>query len=560
MLTDGRKLPDREVLACDLCIVGAGPAGITLAHEMVGSGLKVALVESGDVTASKEADALSEGADTGDRFASLNMYRRRILGGASVIWGGRCIPYDPIDFEKRDFVPNSGWPIAHDEVEAYHRRAAVYCEIGEPEFDTRQAIPDGSALIEGFSSPRVLTTSFERFSPPTNFGRSWGPALIGSANVRVITNSTCVELVSEPSSPRICEARFATLAGSGFSIRADRFVVACGGIETFRLLSASKGVHRDGLGNSGGALGRYFMSHAEGLAGDLQLTNPRTRIDWGFPRSRDGIYGRRRVTMAEDVQRRLGLMNFVMRVHHASPADPRHGHPVLSAMFLAKSFILPEYRRKIGMVERTTAAKMQKGPRFWAAHAGNIVLGAPALAAFMADWTVRRYLVYRRIPYVALPSRHGVYPMEFYSEQEPSPDNRVFLTNPVDRFGVPLAGVHWALTDRDIASIAANIRLVRDELDASGIATLAFDDDTLEERLRANAIPVGGHFLGIARMSADPASGVVDKNLRIHDAENAYVLGGSVLPTASQANPTFVIVALAARLADHLKSRKASAG
>jgi choline dehydrogenase-like flavoprotein len=554
MLVDGRSISPSTELTADLCIIGAGPAGVTLAHELIDSGIDVVLVESGDVVASKEADALSDGADTGDKYASLSMYRRRILGGASVIWGGRCIPYDAIDFEKRDFVPNSGWPIGHAELAAYHKRAADYCEIGEPEFDTRQALGDGSALIEGFSSPRVLTTSFERFSPPTNFGRTWGPALKRAGNVRVVTNATCTELAGAAGESRIGVARFATLADTRFSIRAKRYVVACGGIETYRLLAASRGMHQSGLGNSGGALGRYFMSHAEGLAGDLTLKDPRTPIDWGFPRSRDGIYGRRRITVAEDVQRRLGLMNFVMRVHHASPADPRHGHAVLSAMFLAKAFILPEYRRKIGMVERTTAANMQKGAAFWTAHFANILRGAPSLAAFMADWTVRRYLVYRRIPYVALPSRHGVYPMEFYSEQEPDPANRVFLTGAMDRFGIPLAGVHWALTDRDVASMAANIRLVRDELEESGLATLAFDDASLEARLRENAIPVGGHFLGVARMSADAATGVVDGNLRIHDVENAYVLGGAVLPTASQANPTFEIVSLAVRLADHLKS------
>ena len=550
-MIDCRTLPDGEALQADICIIGAGPAGITLAHELIDSGLSVILAESGGPKKDAQADALSGGDTTSEVYAPLTQYRRRILGGTSTIWGGRCVPYDAIDFEERPQLPMPGWPIPYDALQPYYARATTYSEAGEPEYDATQALPDAGPFIEGFSSTSISTDSYERFSRPTNFWTCYGARLERAGNLRVLTYATCTHLVEQDG--RVAQAQFATLAGNRFSIAARTFVVAAGGLETYRLLAISDASSKGGLGNSTGMLGRCLMSHIEGSFATLRL-DPATRaIDWGFPVSRDGVYGRRRMQVREAFQRDLQLLNMIVRLHHASPIDPRHGSAILSTMFLAKHFILAEYRRKITMVERETAASMPKGLAFWARHLRNLVVGAPELATFIAGWIVKRHLQPRAIPYVALHSRQGTYPLDINAEQVPNPESRIMLGDALDRFGSPFVRLDWKMTEQDVRSIASSLRLIRDAIGSSGVGTVDFDDATLEARIRTDAVPIGGHHIGVARMSAEPQHGVVDPTLRVHDLDNLYLASGAALPTSSHANPTLTILALTLRLADQLK-------
>lgn len=554
MLIDGRSLSEGEVVRADLCIVGAGPAGISLACELMGRGLSIVLLESGGEKENADADRLNDGRSTSAKYAPLDMYRRRVLGGASSIWGGRIVPYDAIDFEERDWVPASGWPFPKSELAPWYDRAAPYFEIGEPEFDARRALAAFTPFIQGFDDPDILSTSFERFSAPTNLWRTNRKRLIAAADLRVVTNATCRELVCGDRDSRIDHAEIATIGGPSWRVEAARFVVACGGIETYRLLAGSDRAHPAGLGNRHDNLGRWFMSHIEGSIAHVRLRDPRTPIVWDFERSRDGVYGRRRFTVAEGVQRRERVLNFMVRLHHEQAADPRHGHPVLSTMFFAKNFILPEYRRKISMLERATQDGLPRGWPFWSKHLSNIVLGSPGLSRFLVDWIIRRHVHYRRVPYVALPSARGLYPIDFNAEQAPDRDSRLILGDERDRNGKRLAIVDWKMSELDVRSIVRNFELFRAGFARSGVADFEYDPDDLAERIRTDTMPVGGHFIGEARMSLAPRDGVVDPNLRVHDIDNLWVVGAPVLPTSSHANPTHTIVALALRLADHLGS------
>lgn len=559
-MIDARTLSDGEILTADICIIGAGPAGLTLAHELIGSGLSVILTESGGPKKEPEADALSGGDTTSEVYAPLTLYRRRILGGTSTIWGGRCVPYDPVDFEARPEVPLSGWPISAETLAPYYARATTYAEAGAPEYDAAQALPGADDFIAGFHSDVVSTRSYERFSRPTNFWTCWGARIEAASALRVLTYATCTRLAAIAGARRVEAADFTTLAGNRFSIRAGTFVVAAGGLETYRLLALSDDVHAGGLGNSTDMLGRCLMSHIEGAFATLHLAPPDRAVDWGFPISRDGIYGRRRMQIVETEQRARRLLNLIARLHHASPADPRHRSAVLSTMFLAKHFILAEYRRKITMVEREAAASMPKGLGFWAAHLRNMIIGAPGLAAFLVNWIIKRHLSPRAIPYVGLRALNGVYHLDVNAEQVPNPDSRVVLGEARDRFGQRFARLDWKMTEQDVASIAASLRLIRDEIRASGVGDVVFDDADLENVVRRNATPIGGHHIGLARMSADPATGVVDPDLRLHDIDNVHLASGAVLPTSSHANPTLTILALTIRLADHLKQSRVRPG
>ncbi len=555
VIVDGRKCPVGEMLLGDICIVGGGPAGITLAHELCTSGLKIILIESGSTRKQSAAEALNAGAEVSGGFAPLSLFRRRMLGGASVVWGGRCVPFDPIDFEAREHVPLSGWPVSYGEIAAYYPRAASYCEVGSGSFQASAWKQVSAPFLDGFSSDDVLTSSYERFSAPTNFAKKYGPALRAAASVVVLTNTTCTELVSAGDG-QVTEARCATLADTRLRVRAGKFVVAAGGVETYRLLANSTAQAGHALGDSGGMLGRCLMNHVEGTLGRLVLDRPDRRIAWGFERSGEGVYCRRRITVSPSAQRQHKTLNFVARLHHELVADPRHHNSILSAMFLVKRMLLPEYRAKLSLVE--DAGMAASGAGFWGLHARNILLGAPALAGFSAGWLWRRHLIYRRIPYVVLESRRGVYPLDINAEESPNPASHVYLTGTRDRFGTRQVGVKWCPSEQDFDSIATSCRILRDAFAASGTGAYQFDDTKLDESVRKFQ-PVGGHHMGVTRMSKSPAEGVVDGNCRVHGTPNLFVSSASVFPTSSHANPTLTIVALSVRLAKHLRQHSRTA-
>jgi choline dehydrogenase-like flavoprotein len=556
MKLTARSLQPDAVLDSDVCIVGAGAAGITLACELDGSGLSVLLLEAGDEEFNSAAqDGLLGDLPAGSVHCPPHMYRRRMLGGATSIWGGRCVPLDPIDLEHRPYVRHSGWPITWDELNAWYPRAQAYCQAGSHAYDVADALgPDARPLLAGFHNADVLATRLERFSPPTHFAKVHARRLSRSANVRILLQAQAIRLHARSAVVDALEA--ASAPGRRITVRARHFVVAVGGLETPRLLMLSDDTRRAGLGNAGGALGRYYMCHIENTLGRLRLLPASRPVALDFERAPDGTYLRRKFVLSDEAQRRHALLNTTARLHYRPIADPAHGSGILSAMYLVKDAVLPEYRRKLATIELAHRDRLVRDHRFWLSHIGNVACDAVAVARFGATWIRRRILAARKLPFVVVRSRDGVYPLDLNAEQTPNPDSRVGLSAKSDRLGMPRLFVDWRLTGQDVDSLVRVMRHLRDAFARSGCAQLEFDDATLEDQVRAST-PVGGHHLGTARMSETPADGVVDANCAVHGLSNLFVAGGAVFPTCGHANPTLTIVALAARLAAHLKTKAA---
>lgn len=551
MYVDGRQIPPGSTLNTDVCIIGGGPAGITIAHELLGTSASVVLVESGAWRPSKLVQSLNEGElATECRHPPPEMYRERRFGGSSTIWGGRCVPLTRSDFEARYHIANSGWPIQYDDLVPYYSRALCYCEAGEFFFasDCSDAI---APIIEGLESGSI-TVGLERFSPPTNFGQRFKRDLSGFRAPTVLLGSTCISLLSNSSGRCVEAAECATIGGNRFKIFARYIVLAAGGLESVRLLAASNGILPAGLANSSGLLGRYYMSHLEGTLGRLQIA-PGRRVTWNFVKTPDGIYAKHHFRLSDEMQRRFRLRNMIFRLHHANPMDPRHGNPVLSLMYIAKRFILPEYRRKITTVELDALDQLPHGSELFVRHVANLVKDPWPLAKFVSSWLYRRHACYRRVPYVALQSNSGTYPLDFNAEQTPLHDSRILLTDDKDRFGVPKLRIDWRVCAQDMESIIASYGHIRSIFADTKVASVAYENEALESSAR-RAMPVGGHHIGAARMSDDPHKGVVNPQCRAHDVENLYIAGSAVFPTSGSANPTLTIVALAIRIADHLKT------
>jgi len=548
MIDDGLELSDGEALDADVCIVGAGAAGITVAVELAGTGLTVLLLESGGLKPEKDTQRLYEGAVANERLHSPpHRYRARRFGGSTTIWGGRCVPLDPIDFEKRDYIAGSGWPISLADLLPYYPRANRLCEAGEFEYSATRAFQRPlRPMIEGFRSNHFSTDSLERFSCPTNFGARYRQLLRQAPNVRVLLHSNLTRIVFHPNGEGVDSVVLHTLAGKSFRVVARWVVLATGGLEIARLLLSNRDKWSRGIGNQHDMVGRHYMCHIAGTIGTLKQHGTGDRVWHGYDLSDEGIYCRRRLALTAAAQRGLRAANFVARLHHPRITDPAHRTGVLSALQLAKGLISYEYGKRLHGEEQVKL-------HTWMRHVRNVLARPHEVIAFGHHMLRDRWLAARKFPSIIIKSTAGHYSLDFHAEQEPSPASRVSLTGERDPLGLQRLLVDWRYTPSDVATVRAAVRQFAQDIERSGIGVFEYDPASIElEMARYGAY--GGHHLGTARMGCDPRTSVVDADCRVHGLKNLFVAGGAVFPTSSQANPTLTIVALACRLAARLLS------
>jgi choline dehydrogenase-like flavoprotein len=549
VILDAHEFPDGEVLQADLCIVGAGAAGISMALDLADTSIEVLVVESGGIKPEKDTQALYAGTVADERLHSPpDTYRQRRFGGTTTIWGGRCMPLDAIDFEHRDFLPNSGWPIDRSSLMPFYPKANRLCEAGEFAYNVSEAFAQPMRpMIDGFESPHFTTDTLERFSCPTNFAARYGRRLHAAANIRVLLHGNVTRIQLDARGERVESVAVRTLAGKTLKATAKQFVLATGGLEVARLLLASRDVQPGGVGNSRDVVGRYYMCHVAGTIGALQIRRPLGAVWNGYDVSDEGIYCRRRIALTPETQRRLRIGNFIARLHHPRITDPDHRNAVLSLLFLAKFVIPYEYGKRLHGGERASL-------RMWLQHVRNVMVGPFDAAGFAWHMLKDRKLAERKFPSIIIKPKANVFSLDFHAEQQPTPESRVELMTEVDALGMPRLRVDWRYTAVDVETVRRAIALLAEDIERSGIGTLAYDPASVEfEMTRYGAY--GGHHIGTARMGLDPASSVVNADCRVHGISNLSIASAAVFPTCSQANPTLTVVALALRLASRLRAK-----
>jgi choline dehydrogenase-like flavoprotein len=473
-------------------------------------------------------------------------YRQRRLGGSTTIWGGRCMPFDAIDFAVRDFVPHSGWPIGLDDLLPYYPKANRLCEAGEFAYTVAAAFPvPPRPMMDGFTSAHFTIDTLERFSCPTDFGARYDHKLRTAQNVRVVLHANVTSISLATAGNRVDSLVVRTLSGLVHAARARQFVLATGGLEVARLLLASRDQHPQGVGNAHDVVGRYYMCHVAGTIGALRFTTPLATVHHGYDISDEGIYCRRRIALTAGTQLALGIGNFVARLHHPRITDPAHKNAVLSLLFLARIFIPYEYAKRLHGDERI-------GALAWLKHVRNVVADPFGAVKFAWHMLRDRKLAERKFPSIIIRSRANLYSLDFHAEQQPNPASRVTLGGEVDALQMPRLHVDWRYTDGDVLTVCRALELLAADIQASGIGRFDYDSSSVErEMTRYGAY--GGHHIGTARMGLDPKTSVVDADCRVHGVENLFIASSAVFPTSSQANPTLTIVAIALRLAAHLK-------
>jgi choline dehydrogenase-like flavoprotein len=544
-----------ERIEADVAVIGAGPAGIVIGLELAKAGHRVVLLESGGARFDPQTQRLGDASGVDPHHVELSLATRRQLGGASNIWGGRCVPFDPIDFEARSIVGDARWPVDYEEVSAYLQRACEWCRCGEATFEADQLPELGDrAIVPGFADGEVRASALERWSLPTNFGRVYREALEGAPSLRLETGLTCTEIVPEAGagegdSRKVSHLEAKAKNGRRVEIKAARYVVAAGGLGSTRLLFASTRHDPDGIGNHSQHLGRWYMAHVEVRVGRVRFTTPPQETIYGHERDRDGVYVRRRFTFSPAAQRDLGLPNVAMWMVNPEIGDASHGSGILSFVYLMLISPLGRYFVAEGIRQAHTKSSRPASVR---AHLRNVARDIGPAAAFAASFGYRRFLKRgRKVPGFFVPSAANAYPLLYHGEHLPHRQSCVEPTSERDAVGMPRLRTHLHFSEEDVRNVSRAHELLDRSLCEQGLGRVEMLYDDVEGAVREQLFG-GYHQAGTTRMSALAEDGVVDGNLAVHGFEDLFVASSSSFPTSSQANSTFTLIAFAIRLADHL--------
>lgn len=511
VLVDFRTDEAGSDISCDVCIIGAGAAGITLACALIDSGIQVCLLESGGLEYSPDIQSLYEGEGVGLENASPTGCRLRYFGGSTNHWAGWCAPLRDIDFESRPWIPNSGWAIRRSDLSEYYEKAQDICQIGSLGY-ARNTLMDDDHHFPPFSSDKI-DIRFFRFSPPTRFGQVYREKLSKAKNVKVFLYANTTLLETNKTASEVRRVRLQSLEGKTGAVSARFIVLACGGMENARLLLLSNRVERAGLGNGSGLVGRYFMQHIEGVAGNILATDEYALANFSTYRKR-GVDVIAELSLSEKAQKKNEISNSGFTIKRGGRPGP--GYNSL---------------RKIWKDVKKGHWPEDFSHRLWTVLTN---LGSVGRTVFKEDKSISRLYV--------------------RAEPLPNRDSRISLSDSRDVFGLPKIKVNWQLTQFDKRSIIESTHRIAEELGRLDIGRVELADwVTQEDNTWPQPLWGGCHHMGTTRMSNDPATGVVDSNCRMHSVRNLYIAGSSVFPTAGYVPPTLTIVALALRLGDHLK-------
>ncbi len=517
-----------ERLEADICIVGTGPAGATLMRELAGSRLSVIVVESGETDPVSFADALNEIESVGvPRTLDQTIVRNRILGGTSLLWTGRCAYFDEIDYRERAWVPYSGWPLGPEEMAPYFARSAGHLGLGLREDFSHE----GFWALAGRTRPasrlnskqlRPFFWQFSRHRGPQEPMR-FGPRILSernAPNLRVLTGATAVHINTDATATVQHSLEVAAHDDRRWTVTAGRLVLCAGGIENARLLLNSTRVCPQGLGNAHDMVGRFLMDHPRGGVAKFDHGKARTlEPHFGFHtvRSEHGTnlfcQGLR---LSPDAQESEGLLNCAVWLSElVAPDDPW-----------------------------TAIKRMASGRANWSRDPLAVLSNGVLMARGLDNMLRRGGGPIRKLDGLEL---------NCIVEQLPDPDSRVLLAERTDSHGMRLPRLDWRISELEQHTVRRTAQLVAGALQDVGITPPVLEDWVAEGKGFGPGFGDVAHHIGTTRMAVTARHGVVDANCEVHGVSGLFVAGSSVFPTASHANPTQMIVALAVRLADHLK-------
>ena len=502
-----------------ICVIGSGPGGAFAAVELATAGYDVLIAEAGGSIAKMDAsDSIDSMFMSGKSSARFGFSRQ--LGGSSNLWAGRVATFEEIDFEKREWVSDSGWPINLQDLFPYYQRSAEIMGIPYPYFQDASLISDPMGLQPLWSDDSKTILDLKRFiwvQPPFNTGdyiQSVCKAMDG--RLRILINARVRSLDQDSDTYSIKNAVMTTVDGRDVSITARYFVLAAGGVETPRILLNSISVCREGLGNQYDNVGRYFTTHPKADLGVLVLNK---KIPIAHPLFKDfdvnGINIRYGIRLSSRSQEELrGLNHYVqltpmLEYHLSNVFETLKGNKVLNSPFVDRSKFIRGILPGLGLMAYEGISRLA-GIHRWA----------------------------------------RLFMLRAFLDQYPNRENRISSSSQLDRFGDRKVDLNWKFSTQDQESVFTLFSELDREFRACG---LGYIESSLNEMEEWPLIGVHSHFMGTTRMGDNPKHAVVDKNCQVFDIKNLFISGPSTFPMSGYANPFFTIAALSLRLADHIK-------
>lgn len=508
-----RELPGVDEPA-EICVVGAGAAGIVLAVKLAHLGHQVTLLEGGGQEIADVEQDVYRSELTGLPHRGIHSGRFRAHGGTTNKWGGQILELDTIDFESRPWIPGSGWPFPKSELAPHYARALELegmsgVELSDPAIwrELKLAQPKFNAL----------TQYFTRWTPQPNFAILHRRMLEGpQLSVWLHANAISVDMDSATGKFRAVNVR--TLSGRNAIFRAKHFVFCLGAIESSRFfLQAREGALP---WNRSGLLGLHFQDHIDANAADLTISDP-PRFHEAFDNVfLHGFKYHPKLKLRDQVQRDAQTLNAGATMYFLSSLDEQ-----LAAL-------------------KTTAKNVLRGQlgNISSQDLRNVLANLPLLAR--QTW---RYKLNHRVwnP----PS--ATVKLRVHCEQEPLSASSISLSSERDALGLLRTRLGWRISALELRTIREIALLAQREM--SALAELTPDPALLElDPAFLTRCDDSNHHMGGMRMAVSEAEGVVSPELRLFGTPNAYVCSGAVFPTSGFSNPTHTVLALAARLAQHL--------
>jgi choline dehydrogenase-like flavoprotein len=507
MHIDARKLSNHSVIEGDICIIGAGAAGISLALEWMNTPYKVILLEGGGFDYDDQVQDLYAGKATGQRYFPLRSARLHYFGGTTNHWAGWCSTFDAIDLKKRDWVPHSGWPITRTDLDPFYPRAQRILDLGPYEYDMPYWQKQDKELRPLVTDEQIVWSKMWQFSPPTRMGPKYKNTIVGAKNIHLYTYANVVNITANEPVNAITEVTVTNHAGRQHTVRANQFILCCCSIQNARLLLAANQQAPKGLGNDNDLVGRFFMEHLEIRTGELWLDKPSALKLYAYG---SGTKARAELAITEKAQAAHKILN---------------GTLSLTPLYMAQN--------TKPIIEIWSDEDPRKNEADLHATFNNALNEKPPANSKLNQG----FELFTRI------------------EQAPNPDSRIILDAERDALGMPRAALHWELTPLEKRSIRKIHELLGQQVGRAGIGRVRLLDFLQDEKDSSwpDWTGAGWHHMGTTRMGTDPKQSVVDANCKVHGLANLYCAGASCYTTAAAVNPTLTLVALTLRLSDHLK-------
>jgi choline dehydrogenase-like flavoprotein len=548
MIVDSGALPENRGVEVDVCIVGSGPAGLTLARELGTQNLRVAVLESGTFEVATSATRSLAELESDGKFVQVNPdQRNRRFGGNAGFWGVnlkhtahgvRLIPFLPSDFDRREGVPYSGWPFSRAYLDPYYARAQQLLGAGPYKYELAHwERPDAPALALG----RSLQTAIFMFGNGDVLTNDYRDELARSPNTTVYCSSNAVELETDDTGEWVRRVHVATVEGQRFWVDSKVVLLAAGGVENAQLLLLSNKVHQRGIGNQHDLVGRFFMDHPIAQGGHIFVAD-RTVFE------RTALYDKRNfdghsvmggILLSDQIVREQGLLNLTSWVFPRPMWAAREdAMEALRRVARGKSF-----RQGLGAAWSDVKSALTGGSAVLDGAYNKLTRVPVPFWSNLANggWHELQARKHRA---------YGVFEVLHLLEQAPDPENRIMLGEGIDVLGRRKAYLRSRWREIDQRGVDRGQQLLDEALRAAGIGY--FEPERRDGEMIWSSHGAS-HHIGTTRMSQSPRDGVVDEQCKVHGVNNLFVAGSATFPTGSSLNPTLTIVALAARLADRVK-------